>query len=139
MTPRTEHGEPANRKEICMARKKKKRSYGTGCVLQKGSGFAIRWREPVLMPDGSIRRLQKFEALGCVSKKEATQALRDRLTACQTLRRGPITFSELAGNWKATVLPMYKYSTRKHHGEILEKKLLPNFGDTRIDRISREQ
>jgi integrase len=122
-----------------MARKKRKRSYGTGCVLVRRNGFAIRWRESILMPDGSIRKVQKFEALGCVSKKEASQALQDRLAASKTLRRGPITFSELASNWKTTVLPMYKYSTRKHHADILEKKLLPIFGETRIDRISREQ
>jgi integrase len=32
-----------------------------------------------------------------------------------------------------------KYSTRKHHADILEKKLLPVFGECRIDRISRQQ
>jgi integrase len=36
------------------------------------------------------------------------------------------------------VLPMYKYSTRKHHSCILEKKLLPIFGNLRIDQISRQ-
>jgi integrase len=90
------------------------------------------------MPDGSVRRVQKFETLGPISKKEAAQALRDRLAASQTLKREPVTFSELAAVWKATVLPMYKHSTRRHHVQILEKKLLPIFGDSRLDRISRQ-
>ncbi len=121
-----------------MARKKTKRSYGTGCVIKKANGLAIRWREPLLMPDGSIRRVLKFETLGSVSKKEAVQKLQDRLAACQAPRRGPVTFQELASTWKATVLPMYKYSTQKGHAEILEKRLLPHFGQFRIDRISRQ-
>jgi len=33
---------------------------------------------------------------------------------------------------------MYKYSTQKHHSEILEEKLIPRFGDMRVDEISRQ-
>jgi integrase len=121
-----------------MARKKR-RSYGSGCVLKKGDGLAIRWREPVLLSDGSIQRVLRYEALGPVSQREATQTLRDRQAACQIPKRVPKTFEEFAKSWKAKVLPMYKYSTRKHHAHILEKKLVPFFGDTRIDRINTEQ
>ena len=121
-----------------MARKKK-RSYGTGCVLEVASGLAIRWREPLLMPDGSIRKVQKYEVLGHVSRKEAAKALLDRLGNSTGPRRSPITFSDLANVWKTTVLPMYKYSTRKHHAYILEKRLLPVFGSVRIDRLNRQE
>src|SRR3989442_10439017 len=44
--------EPTNGKEVCMARRKKKRSYGSGCVLTKGSGFLICWRGTVLFLAG---------------------------------------------------------------------------------------
>lgn len=121
-----------------MARQKGKRSYGTGSVIEKPNGLAIRWREPELMPDGSIRSVLKYKSLGAVSKREASQALQDRLAACQTPRRGPITFQELASVWKSTVLPMYKYSTQKNYAEFLEKKVLPYFGSYRIDRLCAE-
>jgi len=121
-----------------MARKKGKRSYGTGAVIEKPNGLAIRWRERVLNPDGSIRSVLRYKALGLVSKKDANQALQDRSATCQTPRRGPITFQEFASVWKATVLPMYKYSTKKNYAEFLEKKVLPYFGSFRIDRISRQ-
>ena len=117
-----------------MARQKGKRPYGTGAVIEKPNGLAIRWRELVLMPDGSTRSVLKYKSLGPVSKKEANQALQDRLTAYQTPRRGPITFQELVSVWKATVLPMYKHSTKKNYTEFLEKKVLPYFGSFRIDR-----
>jgi integrase len=123
-----------------MARKKKRRSYGSGCVLTKPDGRrAIRWRESVLMPDGTIQRQLRYEMLGVVSVRQATEELRDRQAAAQVLRRAPLTFEELAKAWEKTVLPMYKYSTRKHHAHILKKKLLPFFGSIRIDQISRQQ
>src|SRR5262245_51057596 len=128
MSRRPEHGEPANRKDVCMARKneKKRRPYNTGCVIETRSGKAIRWREPVVMADGSIKKVLKYRALGPVSQKEANQALQDQLAACRIPRPGPISFEELAATWRTTVLPMYgKYSTRKHHAHILERKLLP--------------
>jgi integrase len=50
-----------------------------------------------------------------------------------------MTFSELASAWKKTVLPMYKYSTRKHHSHVLRAKLLPLFGDRRVDKITRQE
>jgi integrase len=34
---------------------------------------------------------------------------------------------------------MYKFSTRKHHSYILEKRILPIFGNLRIDRICRQE
>lgn len=121
-----------------MARKKKRRSYGSGCILSVGGNLAIRWREPVLQADGSIKRVLKYETLGPVSMRQATQKLRDRQSTTQALRRAPLTFQELAAAWKTTVLPMYKFSTRKHHADILEKKILPYFGAMRIDQINRQ-
>ena len=121
-----------------MAREKRKRSYGSGCVLEKANGLAIRWREKVRMPDGSTRRILKFEALGRVSTKKATQTLRDRLAASEEPRRAPVTFQELVSVWKRDVLPLYKYSARKYYEEILNRRVLPYFGSFRIDQISSQ-
>src|SRR5215467_4519123 len=112
MSLNLEQGEPANGKDVCMARKKKRRSYGTGCVLTKPSGLAIRWRESVRMPDGTVGRQLRYEMLGPVSLREATQALRDRQAESQILKRAPMSFEEFAKSWEQTVLPMHKHSTR---------------------------
>ena len=51
----------------------------------------------------------------------------------------PMTFTEFAASWKANVLPRYaKHSTRKHHAEILENKLIPFFGKMLVADITGE-
>ena len=118
--------------------KQKRRSYGTGCVIERGKGLAIRWREKVLQPDGTIKEVMRCKALGLVSKTEANKALQEFLDSSIIPKAAPITFSELAGRWKSTVLPVRKYSTRKHHRDILDNKLIPVFGDVRINDITNE-
>ena len=120
-----------------MARKKK-RTYGTGCILERRNGLAIRWREPVMMPDGSVKRVLRYETLGMVSRKEAARTLRERQAQSEVPKAAPVSFGELASAWKTSVLPMYKYSTRKHHGQILRTKLLPRFGEMPLQRIDRQ-
>ena len=51
---------------------------------------------------------------------------------------GSKTFGEVAARWKTIVLPVRKYSTRKHHADILENKILPVFGAMNIDQISNQ-
>ena len=36
---------------------RRKRQYGSGCLLSKGKGWAIRWREIEIAPDGSMHFL----------------------------------------------------------------------------------
>ena len=44
----------------------------------------------------------------------------------------------IAGEWDASVLPMYKHSTQKHRRFMLKKHLLPQFGDRRL-RVTRQE
>src|SRR5215472_11777061 len=69
------------KEEIRMAHKKKqkRRSYGTGCVIERGKGLAIRWREKVLQADGTIKEVMRCKALGLVSKTEANKVLQEFL------------------------------------------------------------
>ena len=48
-------------------------------------------------------------------------------------------FRTLAAEWQAHVLPMYKHSTQKNHRHILEKHLLPRFGDKEMTEITRQE
>jgi integrase len=118
--------------------KKDKRPYGAGSVFREGQGWAIRWRETVIGEDGQPRKVKRYEALGPVSKTEATQRLNERLAPKGA--KAVMTFKTQAAQWERDILPMYKYSTRQGHQAILKVHLLPRFGtlplcDITTDRI----
>ena len=115
-----------------------RRSYGSGCVISTPKGLAIRWRETI-MKDGKGRRVLRYEALGHVSRKEAAKKLREKLRTADVPREAPITFEELAREWVRSILPMYKYSTRKTHRHILNKHLLPMFGTLELTQLTRQR
>jgi integrase len=124
-----------------MARQKR-RQYGSGCLLKRGRGWAIRWRELEIAPDGTQRKVQRYEALGDVTRKQAA----DELARCVAAGSNPskparsrVAFRTLAAEWQAHVLPMYKHSTQKNHRHILEKHLLPRFGDMAIVNVTRQE
>jgi hypothetical protein len=50
-----------------------------------------------------------------------------------------VTFSALASEWKTTVLPMYKQSSQKNHRHILEKHLIPRFGEKAVTDVTRQE
>ncbi len=121
----------------------RKRQYGSGCLLRKGKGWAIRWRETETAPDGTRKKVLRYETLGEVTRKQASQTLNQRITAAGN-KRTPTrprvtTFLTLAGEWEISVLPMYKHSTQKNHRHILKKHLLPRFGNSRIGDVTRQE
>src|SRR2546426_10724287 len=74
------HEEPTGGKEISrMARNKKRRPHGTGCLLKTNTGWALRWRELEIVAGGSMKRGLGYEKVGFVFKGEATQTLAPRM------------------------------------------------------------
>lgn len=121
---------------------RRKRQYGSGCLLAKGKGWAIRWRELEIAPDGTRRRVLRYETLEPMSRREATQILAKKLAAASDRSkptRSQVTFATLANEWQASVLPMYKHSTQKHRRFMLKKHLLPRFGDKAVSEITRQE
>ena len=119
-----------------------KRQYGSGCLLKRGRGWAIRWRELEIAPDGTRRKVLRYEALGEVSRKQATDTLQQRMSAAGSSKpaiRSRVTFRTLAGEWDTSVLPMYKHSTQKHRRFMLKKHLLPQFGDRAVCDVTRKE
>lgn len=120
----------------------KRRQYGSGCLLKRGRGWAIRWRETEIAPDGTRRKVLRYETLGGVTRKRASTTLAQRMAAGdngRTPTRSRVAFRTLVAEWQAHVLPMYKHSTQKNHRHILEKHLLPQFGDKAIAEITRQE
>ena len=91
-----------------------KRQYGSGCLLKRGKGWAIRWRETEIAPDGTRKKVLQYEALGEVTRKVASDTLARKLAAAgnrASPMRSRVTFRTLASEWDASVVPMYKHST----------------------------
>ena len=119
----------------------RKRQYGSGCLLRRKGGWVLRWRETETSPDGTRKRVLRYERLGEMSRKHAADILMQRVAAANTTHVvAPLTwtFRELAAQWQATVLPMYKPSTQKNHRHILAKHLLPRFGDGQLTELGRQ-
>jgi integrase len=119
-----------------------KRQYGSGCLLKRGRGWAIRWRELEIAPDGTRRKVLRYEALGDVSRKRASDTLNQRMSAAgngKAAIRSRVTFRSLASDWDASVLPMYRHSTQKHRRFMLKKHLLPRFGDRAVCDVTRQE
>lgn len=134
------HEEPTRGKGVSrMAHTK--RQYGSGCLLKRGRGWAIRWRELEIAPDGTARKVLRYETLGRISRGEASDVLAQKVAAAsgKSPTRSRVTFRTLANEWQVSVLPMYKHSTQKHRRFMLKKHLLPRFGDKALSEITRQE
>ena len=120
----------------------RKRQYGSGCLIEKRKGWAIRWRELEIAPDGTTKRALRFERLEPMSRRQAADILAQKLAAASGKKaptRSRVPFRTLADEWQNTVLPMYKHSTQKHRRFMLRKHLLPRFGDKAVCDITRQE
>jgi integrase len=140
MTMPVKQREPVGGKENSSMARKKKRQYGSGEVLKRGAGLAIRWREPLLEPDGRIKYRRRYEALGPVSQKEAARRLAEKLVESGSAREPvpTVTFREHAARWIRDILPMHKFSVRNNYRMTLEKHLIPRFGDALVSAGNSE-
>jgi len=111
---------------------RRKRQYGSGSLFKEGGGWAIRWRELEIAPDGRIKKRKCYEALGNIPRSVAADILRGKVASGDGRRpvRSRVTFETLAGQWAVDVLPTkYKRSTQKNHRHIMDKHLIPRFGE----------
>src|SRR5262249_55070087 len=117
--PLEQRGPIGNERTNPSMARKTKRPRGAGEVqcLKDGS-YAIRWREPELQDDGSIKRVRKYEALGHVSYDHAQSVLSQKQEKIRKRRgvhpRPGRTFKDHATYWERNIFPMkhYKNSTR---------------------------
>ncbi len=85
-------GEPTRGTDVSrMARRK--RQYGSGCLLAKGKGWAIGWRELEIAPDGTRRRVLRYERLEPMSRRQAAALLK----ALPPLARAMVGLAILSG------------------------------------------
>src|SRR5256885_3643928 len=122
-------GGRVNRKER-MARPR----YQEGCLWSRGKRrkmWVVRWRENVLQPDGSVKRIQRAETLGPVNKITRQQArafLLDKAATINRCQRRPQAFVSLEEfvrvEWRPNAVLALKKSTVLYYSFQLERHIL---------------
>lgn len=123
-----------------------RRRYQKGCLRLRGKVWTLRWREDIVLADGTVERSQRTTVLGTV-EEFGTRRLAEReagavLARVNRLDYRPVkraTFAEFAGRWKSQVGELLKPSTAKVMASHLHFHLIPAFGPMRLDEVGQEQ
>lgn len=122
--------------------------YQSGCLFKRGRRrkvWVARWRDDVILADGSRGRVHRSVVLGLVtempSRRMAQARLEERLRKLNHGLQGPLSvmrFREyVEGQWTSLSLPMYKLSTQHGYRVTIGRHLLPYFGDSKLSDITR--
>jgi|HubBroStandDraft_6_1064221.scaffolds.fasta_scaffold152624_1 hypothetical protein len=124
------------------------RRYQRGHLFLRGKNRKVwigKWREDVVLQNGSVHRVRKSEILGTLkeyrTRRLAERALEQRLAEVNSLTYKPrptATFSEFVKKWQADVLSQHKRSTQSADKSRIRKHLTPELGELCIKDISRE-
>ena len=131
-------------------RKMARCQYQNGCLFIRGKRrkmWVARWREDVILADGSASRVMRSVVLGPVSeiagRREARRLLDARLNPINQGQYRPeatMLFSKFAADcFEPGLLPTLKFATQKIYSFLLRKHLTPRFGDYRLCDISRAE
>ena len=128
--------------EVKMAR----RRFQKGSIRRRGNRWEVRWREDVVLADGTTRREQRTTFLGTVgefpTKRLAEREATSFLARVNRLDYRPVkraTFAEFAESWTNQVINLLKPSTAKVMVSHLRFHLVPVFGRMRLDEMGQEQ
>jgi len=125
-----------------------RRRYQTGCLFKRGKRnkvWVARWREDVILRDGSRGRIQRSVVLGLVSeistRRQAQALLEQRLHLLNQGSQRPqsvMRFCEFVqGEWESLILPTLKLSTQRGYRIVLGRHLLPYFGNWRLCEVTK--
>src|ERR1700757_2502146 len=107
--------------------------------------WAARWREDVITPDGTVKRVLRFAVLGTSSeikgKKEARDILQAKLRPINQGRQRPqstMTLEQFVSElWKPGVIPTLRSGSSRYYAVQLRCHILPAFGSRRLCDIAR--
>ena len=126
-----------------------RRCFQTGCLFKKGKRrktWVARWRESVIQPDGTLRRVRRATVLGLVtefSEREARNRLAVLLRPINEGKYRPeatITFGQFVKEcWEPAVVPHLKPSSVRYYGLQIRCHLLPTFGSWPIKDITKAE
>lgn len=121
--------------------------FQNGCLFIRGKRrkvWVARWREEVILTDGSASRVMRSVVLGPVSeitRREARRLLNAHLNPVnqgQYRPEGTMLYSQFIEEcFIPGVLPTLKYATQEIYSLLLRTHLIPQFGGHRLCDISR--
>jgi hypothetical protein len=125
-----------------------RRRYQKGRVFLRGLKERVwvgRWREDLVLADGTVRRVERSAILG-KERELKTKRLAQRqldLTLARinapAYRPGRVaSIAEFAGKWQAEILIHRKPSTVKAAKSHLKIHILPQLGKMQLDELGRE-
>jgi integrase len=125
-----------------------RRRFQKGRLLLRGKRtpqWIGRWREDVITPDGSVRRIEKSTILGTKAELPTRRLAARRLEVLLARVNAPgyrpvrvATLDAFAERWKLEVLAQHKPSSRHSAGSHLKVHILPELGNMNLDQIGRE-
>lgn len=131
--------------EAVMARPR----YQQGSLVVRGKRrkvWFLRWREDVLQPDGTVRRIQRAETLGPISqitRQNARGVLQERVGAASRSQRRPeaiMTLEEFVRvKWRPNAELALKRSSVRYYSFQLKRHILPALGSMSLCDINRSQ
>lgn len=122
-----------------------RRRYQSGQLIDDKDRWCARWREDVLQPDGSVRRVRKWDVIAmkadCPTKRLAQRLLDERMRVInrEDYRPAPAqTFAQFADRWMKTVMVHHKPSTQRVERIYIERHIKPAFAPLPLREISAE-
>jgi integrase len=124
-----------------------RRRYQKGCLKFVRGKWIGRWREDVVLSNGTIKRQNRKKVLGTKedfkTKREAQRAMDLILSPINSLDYRPthqITFAEFARRWFEMIHPIaYKEGgSQATAGRHVKGKLIPTFGHIELKDITTE-
>lgn len=137
-----EDGGRASGKETYVARPR----YQEGSLVVRpskhGKVLVLRWREDVLQPDGTVKRVQRAETVrDASSKQKAKKILQARVGAANQGQRRPQATANLSdfvgAEWRPNAELALKRSTVRYYTFQLDRYVLPVLGPTQLCDLSR--
>jgi integrase len=126
-----------------------RRRYQQGRVFLRGKNppkWIGRWREDILLDDGSVKRVERSIVLGTRTEFPTERLARRRLEGLvapinsSDYRPGRVaTLADFAETWQEQVLCQLKPTSVRAAKSHLKNHILPMLGRFRLDEIGREQ
>ena len=125
-----------------------RRRYQKGRVFLRGTKKRVwvgRWREDLVLADGSIRRVERSAILGDERELKTKRLAQRRLDLTLARINAPeyrpgrvASIAEFAEKWQAEILIHRKPSTVKAAKSHLKIYILPQLGRMQLDELGRE-
>jgi integrase len=126
-----------------------RRCFQIGCLFTRGKRrktWVARWRESVIEPNGTTKRVLRSQVLGLVnelSEREARNRVGVLLRPINEGKYRPeatMTFGQfLKECWEPAVVPHLKPTSVRYYGKQIERHLLPAFNEWRISDITKAE